>query len=52
VRAFFGHSDLGPAPLSHFDGVSMFELRQVGAAIEDIVNSLNIGVVNGWNTNT
>ena len=51
VRAFFGHSDLGPAPLSHFDGVSMFELRQVGAAIEDIVDSLNIGVVNGWNTN-
>jgi integrase len=51
VRAFLGHSDLGPAPLSHFDGVSMFELRQVGAAIEDIVNSLNIGAVNGWNTN-
>ena len=52
LRAFFGHADHGPAPLSDFDGTSMFELRRLGDEIDEMLSSLNIGAVQGWNTNS
>jgi len=50
VRAFLGHSDLGAAPLSDFDGTSMFELRALADALAGWLDTLNIGVMDGWNT--
>lgn len=50
IRAYFGHADHGPAPLSHFDGTSAYELRQLGEAIDNLLTSLDIGARKGWNT--
>ena len=45
IRAYLGHADSGAAPLSRFDGTSMFELRQLGQAINDRLVSLGIRAV-------
>lgn len=50
IRAYLGHADSGAAPLSRFDGTSVFELKQLANAVNSKIASLNIGVTNGWNT--
>ena len=50
IRAYLGHADSGAAPLSRFDGTSVFEIKQLASAIDSKIASLNIGVVPGWNT--
>ena len=50
IRAQYGHSDFGPAPLSRFDGTAVVELSSIASAIDDYLARHDIRSVDGWNT--
>ena len=50
IRALYGHSDYGPAPLSRFDGTAVLELSGIANVIDDYLSLHDIRSVEGWNT--
>ncbi len=52
IRAWYGHADFGPAPLSRYDGTAMRELADIADVIDDYLEQHDIGSIVGWNTDT
>ncbi len=50
IRAQYGHSDFGPAPLSRFDGTAVLELSSIASVIDDYLSRHDIRSIQGWNT--
>ncbi len=50
IRAVFGHSDFGAAPLSRFDATAILELSSIADVIDDYLCKHNIRSIDGWNT--